>query len=362
MENFVIQERKNNSRIGSIDAVRAIVLLGILVVHTLGGFGFQLDFIKDSFDSIVNLGISKFLVNKCAVVFNVLFGVSFYFILKKPQYSSWKFAWRCFILFGFGLINKLLYTYDALCWYAIWGIVLVCFRKCKPVTLLYFAIILKLFAHLLSPFDIGNMMFGNSSIDRYDLNNSFISILSYPYALIDYLRIVCNGGILGCLSNFLLGYAIACAGIIDKLNKLITVRTVCAAIGLLIALFSAYWHGRKPSYYNLLFGLSYAIGIIYLYNTKLCHPILHYLECYGRLGLTNYSMQSIFGVSLVYCTRNTIIVQHLWMLLCVMLCFYILQAVFSHWWLSTHKFGPMEYIWRSLTDRKFKGNRIVSIN
>lgn len=358
MDDSVSQHIQSNSRIGSIDAVRAIVLLGILIVHTQGGFGFHLDHLNSAFDTYLNLGIGKFLSHKCAVVFNVLFGVSFYFILKKPQYSSWKFVWRCVILFGFGLINKIFYTYDALCWYAIWGMILVAFRRCKPITLLFFAILLKLLAYKIGQWGVGSLCF-SETMTRYSFDNSFVQILTYPYALVDYLRIVCDGGVVGCLSNFLIGYSIARAGIIDKINQLVTIRVVCAAIVLTVTLFASFAGGGKPGYYNLLFGLSYAIVVIFLYNqTKYIHRLLQYLESYGKLGLTNYSMQSIIGVSITYIFRNTMIVQHLSLLLVIMLLVYVLQAVFSHWWLETHKYGPLEYVWRSLTDRQFKGNKL----
>lgn len=104
-------------RIGSIDAVRAIILLGILIVHTIFCYGFQMDYTNNIVDNILYQGVNIFLNHKCAIVFNIMFGVSFYFILKKPSYPGRKFIWRCVLLFFFGLFNKLFYTYDALCFH-----------------------------------------------------------------------------------------------------------------------------------------------------------------------------------------------------------------------------------------------------
>jgi uncharacterized protein len=35
----------------------------------------------------------------------------------------------------------------------------------------------------------------------------------------------------------------------------------------------------------------------------------------------------------------------------VLICiaYFALQLVFSHWWLSRFRFGPMEWVWRTLT-------------
>lgn len=361
MQNGISVFKPEKTRIASIDVVRAIVLLGIFIVHTRGGFGFNLSVFEPSFlDCKLNLIISKFLVNKCAVVFNVLFGVSFYFILRKPGYPSRKFVWRCVLLFGFGMVNKIFYTYDALCWYAIWGCVLVLFKRCKPLTLFFWAMVFKLLAHIVHTYTLGTMLFDEPVI-RYDLTNSFWNILLYPYALVDYLRIVFNSGIFGCLSNFLIGYGLAQIGLIDKVNQVVTWKVALGCSVLYILLYVAYRGDSKPGYYNLYAGLTYASIVVCAYNSNLFHGLLHYLEAYGKLGLTNYSIQSVFGVCFVYAFRNTIMVRHLSLLLLVMLVFYVGQAVFSHYWLLNHKYGPLEYLWRSFTDMNFKGNKIETV-
>ena len=112
-----------SGRIESVDALRSVVLFGILLVHVNGGFGFAFD--ASSFtmcDNILRSAIYFLLSNRCAPIFSMLFGVSFYLILRNPFYSSSKFIWRCLLLIGIGLFNKLFYTYDALMWYGLWGI------------------------------------------------------------------------------------------------------------------------------------------------------------------------------------------------------------------------------------------------
>jgi uncharacterized protein len=33
----------------------------------------------------------------------------------------------------------------------------------------------------------------------------------------------------------------------------------------------------------------------------------------------------------------------------ISLAYFALQIVFSHWWLARYRFGPMEWVWRTLT-------------
>lgn len=351
-----------SNRIGSVDSVRAIILLGIFLVHAMNGFGFRiLECIHGRLDSFVWTIISMFLAHKCAIVFNIMFGISFYFMLKKPDYPSSKFVWRCVLLFLFGAFNKLFYTYDALCWYAIWGIVLTQFRNLTPKQLLCSAIILRILAVF-----IGLLVGHYSLIDyfpentRYFFGMSFWDLISYPQAYIDYLGAVIGGGLLGGLSNFTIGYCIGKSGLIEKLERVITLKVVLAFLCLyVIFLFSSRYQTYTSSLLSLSAGGFYATCIIYAYyHINFLKPLLRYLEAYGKLGLTNYSAQSVFGVLLLLFYGNKILSYGFTTLVVIVLAFYVLQVVFSNIWLRKFKYGPLEYIWRSLTDKKFSSNRI----
>ena len=106
-------------RITSIDALRAFTLLGILLVHATNGFGLSYNGCFSTLDVLLNKGVKLFLVGKCNSIFAILFGVSFYLILRNPNNSSSKFVWRCVLLVFIGLINKAFYSFDALMWYGI---------------------------------------------------------------------------------------------------------------------------------------------------------------------------------------------------------------------------------------------------
>ena len=71
---------------------------------------------------------------------------------------------------------------------------------------------------------------------------------------------------------------------------------------------------------------------------------------YGRMSLTNYITQSIIGVAIYYgyglCLyRGTGAVATL----LIGVTIFMFQLLFSRWWLSKHKQGPFEYLWRKAT-------------
>jgi uncharacterized protein len=90
----------------------------------------------------------------------------------------------------------------------------------------------------------------------------------------------------------------------------------------------------------------YAAGLLLSGTARWMMPF----AAVGRMALTNYLLQSVvfttvansYGLGLY--GRIPPVTQ-------VLLCFgfYALQMAASVWWLQTHAYGPMEWVWRSLT-------------
>jgi len=69
----------------------------------------------------------------------------------------------------------------------------------------------------------------------------------------------------------------------------------------------------------------------------------------GRMALTNYLTASIVGT--LYCYGYGLGhwgMGRAWQVLFVAVVI-SLQLVFSHWWLSKFRYGPMEWLWRAIT-------------
>ena len=355
------KSQETKGRIRSIDALRAMALFGILMVHTLAAFGFHSVETTTLLGSYLSKAISSLLVNRCATVFGILFGVSFYLILRNPNYSSSKFVWRCFILIGIGVIVKVFYTYDALIWYGIWGMFLVCFRKLSTKQLwvsllLLYVLDLVLFYYA----NLTTLCFGSyiSPYKRYDAGNTLIDVVSYPIgnAILDHIRGLI-GDPLGTLCKFLLGYCFARSGIIENIRSYAKIKWLIVFLALYLGL----WGIALLTGILWINGLSkwcgsicYAIAFLWLYYQK--SNLFSFLEPYGKLGLTNYAFQSIVGVILC---ATFFVPYHLpfeWLLL-TMVVFYAIQVLFSIMWLKRFRYGPLEYLWRCATERRIIGNK-----
>jgi uncharacterized protein len=79
------------------------------------------------------------------------------------------------------------------------------------------------------------------------------------------------------------------------------------------------------------------------------------LEAVGRMAFTNYISQSIICTLLFYSHGLGLFAQlDRYQLMIVVAAIFIAQLIWSPWWLSRFKFGPLEWLWRSLSYGKLQ--------
>lgn len=128
--------------------------------------------------------------------------------------------------------------------------------------------------------------------------------------------------------------------------------------------FEIYWAGGfRPSYD--VSRLSLAVGYIGIIMLICKHSLVPWfrsaLAAVGQLALTNYLSQSIicnfifmgFGLGLFGDLQR-------YQAYLVVLAVWILQIVFSLVWLRFYRFGPAEWLWRSLTYRQSQPLRLAA--
>ena len=74
------------------------------------------------------------------------------------------------------------------------------------------------------------------------------------------------------------------------------------------------------------------------------------LAAVGRMALTNYILQSVFGLVIFHDFGLGLwneLARH--QLYSIVLAEWIILIWFSNWWLERYRFGPLEWLWRSLT-------------
>jgi len=112
-----------------------------------------------------------------------------------------------------------------------------------------------------------------------------------------------------------------------------SIPTIQSALGTTLAIFG---------------GLLLALG--YLCAITLSAERLRFLAPVGQMALTNYLSQSLVWTWLIY-GHGLGLWDELsrWISIPLALAFFALQVLFSHWWMARFRFGPAEWLWRTLT-------------
>ena len=94
----------------------------------------------------------------------------------------------------------------------------------------------------------------------------------------------------------------------------------------------------------------YVSGLTLLYYRTKAQKAIHGLSYIGKMSLTDYILQSLFGGMLFYhwgfslynkCTHSVSLLMSIG--------FLVLLYFFCKWWTSHHRRGPLEEIWARLT-------------
>jgi len=110
------------------------------------------------------------------------------------------------------------------------------------------------------------------------------------------------------------------------------------------------WVGLIYPFQRILLVMAHVAAIILLYKSGFLQGLFRRLEAVGQMAFTNYIMHSVicslifFGYGLNYYAE----LQY-YELYFVVLGIWILQLVVSPLWLKYFRYGPLEWLWRSLT-------------
>ena len=101
------------------------------------------------------------------------------------------------------------------------------------------------------------------------------------------------------------------------------------------------------SFYTLA---AVVLSLAYLSLVMLGAQRLGWLAPVGRMALTNYLLQSLLWTWIFYGHGLGLWGQlPRWSHPLFVLAFFAVQVGFSHWWMARFRFGPAEWLWRSLT-------------
>lgn len=120
--------------------------------------------------------------------------------------------------------------------------------------------------------------------------------------------------------------------------------TVTEHVGILIALRALH------EVWVVSLAIGFACGLVMLAGRPGTRPLVAWLAPMGRMALTNYLVQSVCLLAVFYGIGGGML-GRIGAAGCVGLSVVIFagQAVISAWWLGRFRFGPAEWVWRSLT-------------
>ena len=111
---------------------------------------------------------------------------------------------------------------------------------------------------------------------------------------------------------------------------------------------------------ELGFAAFYASGLVLLFQREAWTRRLRVLAPVGRMALTNYLGQSVLGLFVYYGIGLGLMGKvGPAASIALTLALFSLQVVFSHLWLARFRFGPVEWVWRSLTYGKAQPMRLA---
>jgi uncharacterized protein len=124
----------------------------------------------------------------------------------------------------------------------------------------------------------------------------------------------------------------------------------------------SFFHGWQYNYWGSLFvAMAYVAVVMLLVRSGRLARLRLALAAAGRMAFTNYLMQTVICTTIFYGHGLGLYgqVDRVYQAL-IVLAIWALQLWFSSWWLERFRFGPAEWLWRTLTYAKAQPMRLRS--
>ncbi|MDG5785961.1 DUF418 domain-containing protein [Evansella sp. AB-P1] len=382
-------------RLNHIDSLRGFALLGILIVNMLafqyGIFGQKFIFpILSTADQSTHILVEWFFQGSFYPIFSMLFGFGAIIMWERIQANNRSFTLlfirRILILLVIGFVHLyFIWDGDILVTYAITAFIFVFFIKRKAKTLLIWSLVIGglLTAIGLVP-DDGEEILGFEAYGEYEQNvlrdGSYTEIVHFrltsnPFEKVDFGMdldplereiMITTFVIISYFSVslqtfflFLLGGFFAKIRWLHDVRKhkgiLIKLTAITIPIGLLLKGAMVFTDNSMLDYVGYITGgpvlaVGYVTGFCLLFLKFNTHRIFNGVGYVGRMALTNYLIQSIV-MTFIFYGYGFGLLGEIGTLLGTLLAFalFLLQVLFSKWWLNRFHYGPMEWFWRTGT-------------
>lgn len=388
----------SRDRIVSIDILRGVAVLGILIMNIQSFSMISAAYINPT--AYGNLtGINKWVwilshlmaSNKFMSIFSLLFGAGVVIFtnraIEKGRNATKLFYRRTFWLLIFGLLHAYMIWYgDILTSYALCGFLVFLFRKMKPKKLIIFASIF-----FVIPVGL-NLLAGTSvpgwpepqyteaadgwlppaievqkQVESYQSNWVGQMTARVKMAVFMQTFLFLWGSFWQVMAMMLLGMALYKTGILTAQrsnNFYWRMSLIGLIIGFMVSGFGVYQNFKADWFYNysMFFGSQYNyigslatalgyIGLVMIFcKSSGFNYVKKILSSVGKMALTNYILMSLLAMFIFYGNGLGFfgLVARWEQLLIVIGIWFVILAI-SPVFLKNFYYGPLEWIWRVLT-------------
>lgn len=363
-------------RIAGLDVVRGFALSGVLVAYTVWNLGGPPEAALSRFDRFLNGTLTALVDGKFLSLFAFLFGLGFSIQMRRAAARGISVVAlhcrRLAVLLAIGLIHALLLRNgDILVPYAILGFLLLPLRNAPDVTLAVLAIVSLFFPYFASA---SWELTGIPLPQRPEAEG--IGYFAENLAWVKYWYAMAAVNWPGILPLFLFGLFFGRRRVLDHIGdhrrQLRHTLVAGACIGVLAFLArDLLLASHGPTFGDRLaagllwtvhawsLAAAYLSSLLLLLRIDAIRRWLAPLGAVGRMALTNYLLQAVLIVPL--CLAMDLfgrVTPGLGLLLA--LAVWSVQVPASVWWLGRYRFGPVEWIWRSLTYRHAQPMRVAA--
>ena len=361
---------RESGRITSLDLIRGIAVLGILLMNAvnfgLGSapyFNLSAGGSETSFDWAIGILGEVFVDQKFMGLFSLLFGAGMILFIDRASGKGRRAVllnlWRNALLLVIGILHMVLWDGDILIAYALSSVFLLALRKLPNRALISLGV-------AVFTLSVACALIAQNIADTTDVSLSGFwtpgeipedGIIVLPFLLGYFLR---------ALGLILVGAGLYRAGFMNGGLPARTYRRTAvvglaiglplATAGVIITAMNDYsreiaFIGQIP---NTLGSIPASLGymsLIILWNNRADNRLKRHLRAVGRMALTNYLSQTILGVLVLTTLLGDVDSMNRRVVLSFVFAVWALQLWWSQAWLSHFLFGPAEWLWRVATYR-----------
>ena len=358
------------SRISSLDLIRGVAVLGILLMNAVSfrfGQAPYFNLSAGGSETWLDWGVGMFgeifIDQKFMGLFSLLFGAGMILFIDRAREKGRRAValnlWRNALLLIIGILHFLLWDGDVLMAYAVSAVFLLALRKLPNWALISAGV-------LVFGLSIGSALIAQHLVDTRDASLAGLWTPGEISAEDPAGLVFMLGFFLRALGLILVGAGLYRTGFVSgALPARVYRRTAVAGLavglplataGVVITAVGDYSPdvalvGQIPNTIGTIPASLGYMSLIILWSNRADGRIMRRLRAVGRMALTNYLAQSVLGVVFLTVVLGDVDVVGRGLVLAFVLAVWALQLWWSQAWLSRFLFGPAEWLWRVATYR-----------